>query len=188
MQSEYDVAIIGGGPAGSTAAILLARAGRRVVVIEREKFPRFRIGESLLPYSMVAFDRLGIREELEKTAFDKRGGEVATACGTRAVKFHFVNGFRLKHTRAYQVERATFDKLLLDRAREAGAEVREETAVAEVGLQDDGMRLRLASDGGELRAKYVIDASGRNTVIGQQLGLKKSYDHLRKFSCFAHFE
>jgi FADH2-dependent halogenase len=106
MQSEYDVAIIGGGPAGSTAAILLARAGRRVVVIEREKFPRFHIGESLLPYSMVAFDRLGIREELEKTAFDKRGGEVATACGSRAVKFHFVNGFRLKHTRSYQVERA----------------------------------------------------------------------------------
>src|SRR5436190_23205484 len=175
MSLDYDVAIIGGGPAGSTAAILLAQAGRRVLVLEREKFPRFPIGESLLPYSMGAFDRLGVREQLERTAIDKRGGEVATACGARAIKFHFANGFRLKHTRAYQVERATFDQMLLDRAKEAGAEVREETAVAEVELQDDGVRLRLASDGGDLRAKYVIDASGRNTVIGQQLGLKKSY-------------
>jgi flavin-dependent dehydrogenase len=188
MQSECDVAIIGGGPAGSTAAILLARAGRRVVVIEREKFPRFHIGESLLPYSMEAFDRLGIRDVLERTAMDKRGGEVATACGTRAVKFHFANGFRLKQTRAYQVERATFDKLLLDRAREAGAEVREETAVEKVELGEDGVRLELAGNGGEVRARYVLDASGRNTVIGQQLGLKRAYDHLRKFSCFAHFE
>src|SRR4051812_28551330 len=139
MQSEYDVAIIGGGPPGSTAAILLARAGRRVVGIARGKFPRLHIRGSLLPYLMVAFDRLGIRDALEKSAMDKRGGEVATACGTRAVKFHFENGFRLKHTRAYQVERATFDKLLLDRAREAGAEVREETAVAQVELQEDGV-------------------------------------------------
>src|SRR5678809_1271789 len=157
MQSEYDVAIIGGGPAGSTAAILLAQAGRRVVVLEREKFPRFHIGESLLPYSMVAFDRLGIRDALEKSAMDKRGGEVATACGTRAVKFHFVNGFRLKHTRAYQVERASFDKLLLDRAREVGAEVREETSVAKAELRDDGVTLKLEGDSGELRAQYVID-------------------------------
>ncbi len=188
MQSEYDVAIIGGGPAGSTAAILLARAGRRVVVIEREKFPRFHIGESLLPYSMAAFDRLGIRDAIEKFAFDKRGGEVATACGARAVKFHFADGFRLKHTRAYQVERATFDKLLLDRAREVGAEVREQTAVEKIDLREESVTLGLAKGAGEIRARYVIDASGRHTIIGQQLGLKQSYQHLRKFSCFAHYE
>ena len=87
MQPIYDAAIIGGGPAGSTAANLLAQAGRRVVVLEREKFPRFHIGESLLPYSMSALDRLGVRAALETFAFDKLGGEVATACGARAVKF-----------------------------------------------------------------------------------------------------
>src|SRR4051794_22730733 len=97
MSPDYDVAIIGGGPAGSAAAILLAQKGRKVVVLEREKFPRFHIGESLLPYSMGAFDRLGIRERLDATGFPKFGGEIATAAGERAVKFYFKDGFRLAH-------------------------------------------------------------------------------------------
>src|SRR5437879_13385484 len=79
----YDVAIIGGGPAGSTAATLLARAGRRVVVFERDKFPRFHIGESLLPFSTKAFDRLGVREKLDRTFLPKHGGEIVAACGSR---------------------------------------------------------------------------------------------------------
>ena len=186
QHTDFDVAIIGGGPAGSTAAILLARAGRKVVVLEREKFPRFHIGESLLPYSLVAFDRLGVREELDQWAVDKRGGEVATACGARMIKFHFANGFRLKHTRAYQVERSVFDEMLLRRAAKSGAEVREETSVTKADLREDGVTLQ--TSGGEVRAKYVIDASGRNAVIGQQLSLKQSYEHLKKFSCFAHYE
>jgi flavin-dependent dehydrogenase len=186
MQPEYDVAIIGGGPAGSTAGILLAQAGRRVIVLEREKFPRFHIGESLLPYSLAAFDRLGVREELDRWAVDKRGAEVATACGTRAVKFLFEKGFRLQHRRSYQVERAKFDAVLLERARRVGAEVREETRVDRVDFAEDAATLHTSA--GEIRARYVIDASGRQTVIGQQFGLKEPYPHLRKFSCFAHYE
>src|SRR5207302_150151 len=77
----YDVAIIGGGPAGSTAATLLAKAGRRVIVFEREKFPRFHIGESLLPFSVQTFDRLGVREKLDRTFLPKFGGEIMAACG-----------------------------------------------------------------------------------------------------------
>lgn len=187
MNEIYDVAIIGGGPAGSTAACLLAKAGRRVVVLEREKFPRFHIGESLLPYSMPVFDRLGVREELDRTAQPKNGAELITACGTSHIIFHFRDGFRLAHHRSYQVERAGFDKLLLDNAAKHGAEVREEVAVQGVDFDDDGATVRLA-DSPTLRARYVIDASGRNTVIGQQQGLKKSYAHLNKFAVFAHYE
>ena len=75
----YDVAIIGGGPAGSTAATLLAKAGRRVIVLEKETFPRFHIGESLLPFSTTAFDRLGVREKLDRTFLPKFGGEIVAA-------------------------------------------------------------------------------------------------------------
>src|SRR5438128_1911860 len=106
----YDVAIIGGGPACSIAAALLARAGRRVVVFEREKFPRFHIGESLLPFSMQAFDRLGVREKLDATFMPKYGGEIMAACGTRGVKFYFKDGFRSRRDRAYQVTRSHFER------------------------------------------------------------------------------
>ncbi len=190
MEKIYDTAIIGGGPAGSTAAALLSRAGRSVIVLERERFPRFHIGESLLPYSMPIFERLGLREVLDRTFLHKQGAELATACGERRVKFFFKNGFRLDHVYSYQVERATFDKMLLDHAATNGAEVREETAVEAVDFDSDGATLQLRGTGENrtIRARYVIDASGRNTLLGSQFKLKRSYPHLNKFSVFAHFD
>ena len=191
MEKIYDVAIVGGGPAGSTAATLLARAGRSVVVFEREKFPRFHIGESLLPYSLPVFERLGVREKLDRTFLHKFGAELATSCGERKVQFFFRNGFRLKHQSSYQVERAEFDKLLLDVAAESGAEVREETTVDRVTLESEGASLRVRTGSGAfqaVRARYLIDASGRNTVLGSHMKLKQSYPHLNKFSVFAHYE
>src|SRR5215467_5459478 len=115
--STYDVAIIGGGPAGSTAAALLSRAGRRVVLFEREKFPRFHIGESLLPFSMKAFTRLGLHEKFLSAGFiEKFGGEFLSACSEEGTKFYFKDAYRSKTDRSYQVTRAEFDKVLLDHA------------------------------------------------------------------------
>ena len=190
MQETFDVAIIGGGPAGSTAATILAQAGRRVVVIERETFPRFHIGESLLPYSMPTLERMGLRETMDRTFLQKHGAELVTACGSRHMRFHFRDSVQLAHTQAYQVERATFDKLLLDHARTTGAEVHEATTVEHVAFDAEGVTLEVKAASGprELRARYVIDASGRNTVIGAQRQLKQRYPTLNKFSVFAHWE
>jgi flavin-dependent dehydrogenase len=138
---------------------------------------------------MPVFDRLGIREELDRTAQPKHGADLITACGSSHVIFHFRDGFRLSHHRSYQVERAGFDKLLLDNAAKSGAEVREETAVERIEFDDAGADVHLAAkDSSPIRARYVVDASGRNTVIGQQRGLKKNYAHLQKFAIFAHYE
>ena len=198
---SYDVAIIGGGPAGSTAATLLSKAGRRVIVLERDKFPRFHIGESLLPFSMQTFTRLGLQEKLRAGFLEKFGGEIAEAGGEKAAKFYFKDGFGSRTDRSYQVTRSKFDKMLLDHAAESGAEVREETLVENVDFDRDGAMLSLRRDARSrvlgraearlsenIRARYVVDASGRNSVIGNKFKLKKSYQHLQKLSLFAHYE
>src|SRR5207245_3702273 len=153
----YDVAIIGGGPAGSTAAALLARAGRRVIVFEREKFPRFHIGESLLPFSMKAFTRLGLHEKFLRAGFMKKhGGEILGACSEPGTKFYFKDGYRSQTDHAYQVTRSDFDKLLLDHARESGAEVHEEVAVDRIELLYEHVALAIR------RKESVSTVSGLN--------------------------
>lgn len=188
----YDVAIIGGGPAGSTAATLLTRAGRKVIVLERDKFPRFHIGESLLPFSMKAFTRLGLHEKFRRAGFmEKFGGEMFGASGNEGVKFYFEDGFRSQTDRSYQVTRAEFDKMLLDHARENGAEVREETGVEQIEFASGGAQLRIAPKDGapeKIASRYVVDASGRNSLLGVKFKLKKSYNHLQKISIFAHYD
>src|SRR6059058_1687100 len=187
----YDVAIIGGGPAGSTAAALLARAGRRVILFEREKFPRFHIGESLLPFSMKAFTRLGLQEKFLSAGFIKKyGGEIMGACSDSGTKFYFKDGYRSQTDHAYQVTRGDFDKVLLDHAAECGAEVHEQTSVDRVEFSKEDVQLGVRSDGSfrSVRARYLVDASGRNSVLGRQFKIKKTYDHLQKLSIFAHYD
>ena len=190
MESFYDVAIIGGGPAGSTAATFLARKGHKVIVLEKEKFPRFHIGESLLPYSMGAFERLGLREKLDAKFMPKYGAEIRTTCGTGVVKFNFKNAYRARHERSYQVVRSEFDKLLLDHAAENGATVMEETTVESLvfGADEVGITIKTGGAKREISASYVIDCSGRNTVIGNFFNLKKPYANLKKFAVYSHYD
>jgi flavin-dependent dehydrogenase len=183
----YDVAIIGGGPAGSTAATLLARAGRRIIVLERENFPRFHIGESLLPFSMKAFTRMDLLEKFNQAGFLKKyGGEFFSACCDKGVKFYFKDAYRSQTDHSYQVTRGDFDKLLLDHARENGAEVHEQTAVEGVDFANEHVDLSVANRG-NVKARYLIDASGRNSILGNKFKIKKTYDHLKKLSIFGHY-
>jgi flavin-dependent dehydrogenase len=189
--SMYDVAIIGGGPAGSTTAGLLARAGRRVIVFEREQFPRFHIGESLLPFSMKAFTRLGLHEKFLSAGFQKKyGGEIIGACSETGSKFYFKDGYRSQTDHAYQVTRSDFDKVLLDHAAESGAEVHEKTPVEGVEFSNDGVEVAVRSNGSphSIRARYLVDGSGRTSVLSRHFKIKKTYDHLQKLSIFAHYD
>src|ERR1700676_5459673 len=188
MNEVFDVAIIGGGPAGSSAGTLLAKAGRRVVVLEKEKFPRFSVGESTLPATLNTLERMGVREKIDRGGFlIKHGGEIVSACGKR-VRFYFRNGFKSKRPTAYQVLRSEFDRILLDHAAESGCDVRQQTLVESFELDEEGVTLRAGKDGQTVRAKYIIDCSGRNCLIGNRFQLKSLFQNLRKFSLYAYYE
>jgi flavin-dependent dehydrogenase len=138
---------------------------------------------------MRAFQRLGVLEKFRAAGFmEKFGGEMASTCCTEGVRFYFEDGFRSKCDRSYQVPRAEFDKLLLDHAAENGAEVHEQTLVENVDFGGDEVRLRVSGlSKGEIRARYLIDASGRQAFVGGKFQLKQNYENLQKFSIFAHY-
>jgi flavin-dependent dehydrogenase len=187
MAEFFDIAIVGGGPAGSTAGTLLAKQGWNVAIFEKEEFPRFKIGESLLPGSLRTFERMGVKEKIDRAdVIVKYGGKIISACGTRSNRFLFCDVFRCKYPTSYQVERSMFDKLLLDHAAESGCQVSQGTLVTDLAFESDGVTVR--TDDNVFRAKYLIDCSGRNSLIGSRFKLRQNYPHLKKFSLFAHFE
>src|SRR5687768_11990978 len=120
---QFDVIVIGGGPGGSSSSTFLAKAGRKVLLLEKEIFPRFHIGESLLPYNRRIFSDLGLDDALKAEMFPKKyGAQFYIANGSKSVKFVFANGIYTKEKEAFQVERAKFDHILLKNARAKGVD------------------------------------------------------------------
>jgi flavin-dependent dehydrogenase len=187
-----DVLVIGGGPAGSTAATLLAQRGRRVVLLEKDRHPRFHIGESLLPQNLRIFDRLGIRDAVAALGVLKPGARfVSDDHGGKASLFHFSEGIDPNYTYAFQVRRSEFDALLFRRAAEAGAETLEEMRVLEVELDAlRGHRVTARDALGRERhwiARHLIDASGRDTFLAQRLQSKAKNLRHNTAAIYGHF-
>ena len=187
-----DVIVIGGGPAGSTAATLLARRGYSVLLLEREKFPRFQIGESLLPYNNDLFQRLGVVEKLQNpVARTKHGAFFVTGDGAVSHTFRFGRHLPKKYASSYQVRRAEFDEMLLRHAQASGVEVREQTSVVEVDASDESrVRVGVRDRDGKresLDARFLVDASGHAAVLGRHLNAIDEEPALRKIAIFAHY-
>src|SRR4051812_12563176 len=186
---QYDVVIVGGGPGGATAGMVLARAGKKVVVLEKAKFPRFHIGESFLPRNFPLIQELGLEEEFNKLPHvPKFGAEFGMGDDFNSSRFTFRIGL-LPGSPTFNIERALFDDMLLKAARKAGAEVRENVLVRKIVRMRDG-DVAVATDTGEITGKYLFDASGQSTLVGKHLGTRQPHKskHLKRIAYFQHFE
>ena len=196
QNSDYDAIIIGGGPAGSTTGCYLARAGLRVLIVEKEKFPRFHIGESIMPVANDILRDIGVWDKVENAGFvPKYGAEFHVANKTALPKHvEFARGMVPGLDYTFQVERSQFDFLLLRHAAELGCEVREETmATAARPLGRDGHEVTLApATGGArqetLRCAWVIDATGRDAILAKPIRTAPANPALAKrVAIYAHF-
>lgn len=191
VASQYDVAVIGGGPGGAALATFLAQRGRRCLVLEQHSFPRYHIGESLVPHTYGILERLGLLPKLKASSFpEKHSVRFVSPDGREATPFYFSETIPGDGARTWQVERSQFDRLMLDHARESGAEVREGLAVEKVLFDHDratGVAIRNGDGPRQVSARVVVDASGRATLIGRQLRLKGDVPGLKKASLWGYY-
>jgi flavin-dependent dehydrogenase len=186
---SFDVVVIGGGPAGSVCAARLASRGRRVAVIERDRHPRFHLGESLLPNSLAVLEAIDVIGQVRGRFLVKRGARfVDGADATRSVRYAFAEAFGARWDHAFQVPRDDFDALLFRHAGGCGAELREQWDAKRVlweGTRAVGLEAR-APDGSlhKLEAGFVVDASGRSAVIARAAGHVEPIAHLDRTALF----
>ncbi len=187
-----DVVVAGGGPGGSVFAARLAQRGVPVLLLEKTKFPRFHLGESLLPQSVPVLRELGLLPEMEKRFLRKCGAQFHESGTERTVRYDFSEAFDKSTTYAFQVPRDEFDDLLLRRAQELGAEVREEWSVTRIRFENErAIGVEATDPSGAVHridAKYVIDATGRSALLAHAEHSITKVPHLDKTAFFSHFQ
>lgn len=180
----WDTVVIGAGPAGSTTAALLAAGGFDVLLLDKDEFPRFRIGESLLPSGLPVLDKLGIKPTDDTFQF-KRGAEFVCEATRRTASFDFAQALAGPPRHAWHVERASFDAMLRDKAGESGAVVRHGVSATDVQADEEGASVDTTH--GKERARFVVDATGQERLIGRRRRAVKPYGRFGKAAVYAHF-
>jgi len=195
MTSSHEVIIIGGGPAGASTATVLAEQGHRVLILEREKFPRYHVGESLIPFTFGPLERLGMIPKMRGSHFVKKYSvNFVQPDGRKSQPFYFHTRYD-KETIAqtWQVMRSEFDQMLLDNAREKGAEVREETKVTQLVRNDSGHVIGVEAESKDgtkqtLLAKLVVDATGKEAFASNRLGWRVGDPYLNKVAVWTYYK
>lgn len=191
QNSNPDVVVVGGGPAGSSTATFLAKAGWKVTLLEREKFPRDHVGESLLPGSLPVLEQLGVLPEVEAAGFLKKWGATMVWGADKEPWSWRFKETNQQYPHAYQVWRPQFDQILLENSRKHGVSVIEGVHVNRVVFKNDravGVRYKDAAGAeGRLDARYVVDASGQSGLIGRSLRLRKPEPDFRNLAIYGYF-
>lgn len=190
--TDCDVLVIGGGPVGSTVSALLAEKGWSVTQLEKDSHPKFHIGESLLPMNLPIFEKLGVLDDVERIGIRKYGVEFNCESRDKPTIYYFANALNKNHPYAYQVQRNQLDKILFNNAKRKGVEALEGMHVVNIEFQANGSSIIDAKDkegnAHQWKAKHLVDASGRSTVLGNKFKTKqRSKDH-NSAAVFGHFE
>jgi flavin-dependent dehydrogenase len=193
IHPDYDVIVIGGGPAGSTVSTLLATYGLRVAVFERERFPRFHIGESLIPETYWVLDRLGMLPKMQASHFVKKHSvQFVNATGRLSAPFYFADNKPHECSQTWQVVRSEFDQMMLENARDKGVDAHEGIHVLEVLFDGDratGVRIRdLDGTRREVHARVVVDASGQAALLQNRFGLRRWDPILNKGAIWTYWK